>query len=103
MPTIPVSVWDQLAVVVVFAFLLTGIGYVLVKVFVRAISDINIHYSALLNEVNRTWQVYFDARSESTLLQTQKLSQQIEDISKILRQLVVDFEVHDHNDARRSK
>jgi len=94
-PIVPASVWDQIAVVIVFAFLLAGTGYVIVKIFTKAIADINAHYASLLTETNKQWQQYFDARSESSNLLSEKLTNRMDDIARILGSLVSDFEKHD--------
>lgn len=94
-PTIPVSVWDQIAVVVVFCFLLGTVGYGLVKMFTTAISDINKHYASVISETNGQWQRYFDARTETSTLMMEKQIQKMDEISRILQGLVRDFENHD--------
>jgi hypothetical protein len=99
-PSIPVSVWEQIAVVIVFAFLLAGVGYVLVKLFTKSIADINAHYSKLLTETNTQWQKYFDARSESSSMMAEKLTDRMDQITKILSGLVSDFESHDHMERK---
>lgn len=94
-PTIPVTVWEQIAIVIVFAFLLSGMGWVIVKVFTKAISDINQHYAGLLTETNKQWQNYFDARMEASNLLYEKLASRMDEIARILGALVKDFEDHD--------
>jgi predicted PurR-regulated permease PerM len=108
MPTVPVSVWEQISVVIVFAFLLAGLGWVLVKMFTSAIADVNAHYANLLKDTNAQWQKYFDARSDSTNAISQQMMSRMDEIAKILGGLVSDFEVHDamerqvhENDRRR--
>jgi len=98
-PTVPVSVWDQIAVVVVFAFLLTGLGYLIVKIFISAIADINAHYASLLKETNKQWQVYFDARMETSNEISRDLTERMNQMTAILNQLVADF--HRHDDMER--
>ena len=108
MPTVPVTVWEQISIVVVFAFLLAGLGWTLVKIFTSAISDVNKHYSELLKDTNVQWQNYFDARSEASNILAEKLTQRMDEIAKILGGLVSDFEEHDRiemallNSAMRS-
>ena len=94
-PTVPVSVWDQIAVVVVFAFLLTGLGYLIVKIFISAIADINAHYASLLKETNKQWQVYFDARMETSNEISRDLTERMDQIASVLGKLVTDFQRHD--------
>jgi rubrerythrin len=93
---IPIGVWEQISVVVVFALLLSGVGYVLVKMFTKAIADINGHYARLFADQNVSWQMYFDARSESTAMMTVKLTERMDDIANLLRGLIEDHEKHDN-------
>ena len=95
MPTVPVTVWEQISIVVVFAFLLAGLGWILVKIFTSAIADVNKHYSELLKDTNVQWQNYFDARSEASNILAEKLTQRMDEIAKILGGLVSDFAEHD--------
>lgn len=99
LPVVPVSVWDQIAIVVIFAFLMAGIGWIVVKVFSKAIADINKYYTAMVEnsntqfarsllENNKQWQLYFDAKSESNKLIE---NQMIEKLS-ILTSVIVDFD-----------
>ncbi len=94
-PTIPVSVWDQIAVVVIFAFLLAGISYWTVKMFSKAIADINLHYSTIVRENNEQWQKYFDARSEIYQLVNKNVLKQMEELTKAITDLNSDFREHD--------
>jgi predicted PurR-regulated permease PerM len=94
-PTVPVSVWDQIAVVIVFVFLLGGMGWVVVKIFTKAIADVNAHYAQLLKDTNHQWQQYFDARAESNNEISQQLTERMDQIASVLGQLVTDFQRHD--------
>ena len=104
--TIPVSVWDQIAVVIVFAILLGGMGWYGSKLFIRAIKDvsaenakaireINAENAKVIAEVNIQWQRYFDARSESSNQLSQELTKRMDEIAQILGGLVKDFSNHD--------
>ena len=95
LPSVPLSVWDQLAVVVIFAFLLAGIGYFMVKMFSKAIADINLHYSSIVEKNNDQWQKYFDARSEIYQLVNKNVLKQMEDLTKAIMDLNTDFREHD--------
>lgn len=92
---IPFNVWEQISVVVIFALLLAGMGYILVKIFVRAIADINNHYSVLLINTNAQWQKYFDAKIESSVYLSEKLTSRMDEIAKLLAGLAEDFSAHD--------
>ena len=80
-PNIPVPVWQQIAIVIVFAFLVVGLIWILVRIFsntvtratadttqlfVKAIADVNQHYSKIIHDNNVQWQMYFDAKGEMT-------------------------------------
>jgi predicted PurR-regulated permease PerM len=95
LPSVPVSVWEQIAVVIVFAFLLAGLGWVLVRLFIQAIADVNAHYSQLLKDTNVQWQQYFDARAESSNQVSKQMMERMDDVASILANLVSDFEAHD--------
>lgn len=94
-PNIPVTVWEQISVVIVFSFMITGVGYMLVRTFTKAIADINRHYVGLLTDTNKQWQVYFDARSESSNNLAEKLSTRMDEVAKILSDMIHVFEEHD--------
>jgi hypothetical protein len=95
MPTIPVSVWDQIAVVVIFSFLLGGLGWALMKIFSKAIADINAHYALIVTHNNAQWQKYFDVRGENDKLVNEHVIKQLEGMTRIVTRLVSDFEKHD--------
>lgn len=95
MPQVPVSVWEQIAVVIVFAFLLAGLGWILVKVFAKAIADINSHYALLIEHNNNQWQKYFDARSEASQIVNQQIIGQLEGLTAVVKELAKDFAEHD--------
>lgn len=95
MPSIPVSVWDQIGVVVVYTILLGGLGGLLTKLFTQAIADINAHYASLLKETNQQWQQYIDARSEAANEVSRKMLERMEYLCAALARLSADFERHD--------
>lgn len=94
-PEVPLSVWEQISVVVVFAFLLGGMGWLLMKVFSKAIADINAHYASIVSNNNAQWQKYFDARGETEKLVNEQVIRQLEGLTKVVTRLVSDFERHD--------
>lgn len=94
-PNIPQSVWDQLGVVVIFAFLLGGEAYTLVKLFLSGIADINKHYADLLQRSNEQWQKYFDARIQTSNELTQRMTQRMDSITELLEQSISDANQHD--------
>lgn len=95
MPTVPVSVWDQLPVVVIFSFLLAGIAWLMVKAFSKAIADINAHYASIIQTNNEQWQKYFDARSESYQLVNENVLKQLKNLTDAIGKFHTDFMVHD--------
>jgi predicted PurR-regulated permease PerM len=95
MPQVPVSVWEQIAVVIVFAFLLAGLGLILVKVFAKAISEINAHYAKIVDSTNEKWQKYFDARSETNQMVNAQVISQLAGLTKAVEKLASDLEAHD--------
>jgi hypothetical protein len=106
MPVVPVSVWDQLAIVVIFAFLLAGIGWLIIKVFSKAIADINKYYAAIVEsnntqfskallENNKQWQLYFDARSESNKIIESQMVEKLESLTDVIVKLDSRFGQHD--------
>lgn len=94
-PTIPLSVWEQIPVIVVFAILLACVAYFMVKMFSKAIADINKHYAEIISNNNAQWQTYFDARSESDRLVSGQIVKQMEGLTKVVGELVSNFELHD--------
>ena len=85
-PNIPVPVWEQIAVVIVFAFLLGGLGWVLVRLFTQAVADINAHYAALIKDTNTQWQNYFDARTESLAENSRQILARMDEVTRALGQ-----------------
>jgi predicted PurR-regulated permease PerM len=92
---VPMSAWEQIAVIIVFAFLLGGLGWVLVKVFTKSIADINAHYALLLEKNNTQWQQYFDARSETSNLVNKQVVTQLSELTKAVADLTNKFNSHD--------
>lgn len=106
LPTVPVTVWNQLAVVVIFSFLLTGVGYVMLKIFSKAIADINKYYAELVEknnsqfslsllENNKQWQLYFDARSATNKLIDDQIIEKLGNLTNAIVKLNEDFNNHD--------
>ncbi|MCX6057741.1 MAG: hypothetical protein NTW69_06290 [Chloroflexi bacterium] len=95
MPTVPVTVWEQIPVVVIFAFLLVGGAWLMVKAFSKAVADINAHYSKIIEKNNLQWQKYFDARSETNTVINDQMIEKLEKLTSIIEKLVSDFEKHD--------
>lgn len=94
-PTVPVSVWEQIPVVVIFAFLLTGGAWLMVKAFSKAVADINAHYANIIEKSNLQWQKYFDARSETNAVINEQVIEKLSQLTKVIDKLNSDFEKHD--------
>jgi len=95
MPEVPVSVWEQIPVVIVFAFLLAGLGWLLVKVFSKAVAEINAHYAEIVRQNNEQWQKYFDAKDESNRIVNEQVVEKLEELTNVISKLVDDFRDHD--------
>ncbi len=106
LPNVPVSVWEQISVVVIFSFLLAGMGYVLLKIFSKAIADINKYYAEMVEknntqfstsllENNKQWQLYFDARSETSKLVDDQIVDKLSQLTIAIEKLASDFGRHD--------
>lgn len=94
-PDIPVTVWEQIPVVVLFAVLLAGIGLLFIKSFKESITDINKYYAAVIEHNNDQWQKYFDARSQSNDLVNKQIVEQLGNLTKIIETLSESFNAHD--------
>ena len=101
LPSVPVSVWEQIAVVIVFAFLLAGLGWILVRLFTQAIADVNAHYARLIKDTNLQWQQYFDARAEAGSLLSRQMLERMDQVAGLLENLAGDFEAHDRLERQR--
>lgn len=105
-PDIPVTVWEQIPVIVIFTLLLGGVSYAMIKTFSKAVSDINAHYAQIteksneqyaqsLRENNAQWQKYFDARTETSALVNKQIIEQLEGLTEAVENLIGDFKAHD--------
>lgn len=94
MPEVPVSVWEQIPVVIVFAFLLAGLGWLLVKVFSKAVAEINAHYSEIVRQNNEQWQKYFDVKDENNRMINQKVVERLEELTNVIKRLADDLNAH---------
>lgn len=95
MPNIPVSVWEQIPVVIVFSFLVAGLGWFLSKVFLRAISDINQHYDEIIKDNNLSWQAYIDRNTEKDRHLKETLLVTLEKLESGIQELLQEFKMHD--------
>lgn len=101
MPNVPVSVWEQIPVVVIFAFLLAGLGWLLVKVFSKAVAEINAHYATIVRQNNEQWQKYFDAKDENNRMVNEQVVEKLEELTNVISKLVDDFRDHDRRTGER--
>jgi len=106
MPTVPVSVWEQIPVVVIIVLLLAGIVSWMVRAFSKAVADINKHYTELVQNItaqyaesikanNENWQKYFDARTETSKVIYDQIVGDLERLAKLIEKLAMKFEKHD--------
>lgn len=95
MPTVPVTVWEQIPVIVVFSFLLCGGAWLMVKAFSKAVADINAHYASIIERNNAQWQMYFDARSANNQLIDDQMVDKLEKLTGVIEKLTDDFAKHD--------
>lgn len=95
MPTVPVSVWDQIPVIVVFSFLLCGGAWLMVRAFSKAVADINAHYASIIERNNAQWQMYFDARSATSKVIDDQVVDKLEKLTGVIEKLTEDFAKHD--------
>lgn len=97
-PDIPVPVWQQIAIVIVFAFLLIALIWVFVRIlsrstsdttqlFVKAIAEVNQHYRSIIEQNNVQWQLYFDAKIEVTKLIDAQTVEKLRTISESLEKV----------------
>ena len=98
--TVPVTVWEQIPVIVLFSVLFVGGALMMVRAFTKAVADINAHYAAIIENNNAQWQKYFDARSATNTVVNDQMVDKLENLTAIIAQLVVDFQRHDSNFAR---
>ena len=98
-PEIPLPIWQQISVVIIFAFLLAGLYWFIMRVttqvFLRALANLTDEFIRQLKDTNRQWQGYFDARSESAQLVNSQMLAQLKEVSRHLETLRADFESHD--------
>jgi hypothetical protein len=104
--TVPVTVWEQIPVIVIVALLLAGIVSWMVRAFSKAIADINRHYSELVGNItmqyaasikenNENWQKYFDARSETSKMVYDQMVNDLARLADLIEKLAAKFEKHD--------
>lgn len=87
MPQVPVSVWEQIPIIIVFSMLMAGLGWVFTKLFSRQIDKTHEMYSKRIEESNQQWQRYFDARAEGFLKISAEMEQRLESLATVLEEL----------------
>ena len=95
MPNVPVSVWEQIPVIIVFSFLLASGAVLMLKAFSKAVADINAHYADIITKNNQQWQTYFDARSATNVVVNDQMVEKLEKLTTVIDKLTTDFERHD--------
>ncbi len=94
-PTVPVKVWEQLSIVVIFAFLLAGLGWILVRIFQTAIAQIHNHYAKIISDSNKQWQDYIDAKTKLSDMVSMQIVDELKLNTVAITTLTSNFERHD--------
>jgi len=76
-PSVPVSVWEQISVVIVFAFLLAGLGWLWQQFTLRAFTYLLTHLTSALNS------------------STRQIAQSVDANTEMLAKLISEFRTHD--------
>jgi len=87
MPQVPVSVWEQIPIIIVFSILMAGLGWVFMKLFSRQIDKTHEMYSKRIDESNQQWQRYFDARAEGFLKMSADMEKRLDHLAAVLEEL----------------
>lgn len=87
MVEVPVSVWEQIPIIIVFSLLMAGLGWVFTVLFSRQIDKTHEMYSRRLSENNEQWQKYFDSRAEGFLRVSEGLEQRLDLLAGVLEEL----------------
>jgi predicted PurR-regulated permease PerM len=94
-PEIPPTVWDQLGVVVIFALLLSGMAWLMIKEFSKAVQKISDSYSKQAEDNNRQWQAYFDAKNEKNDLINEEVIEKLTTLAIEINKMIIAQDTHD--------
>jgi hypothetical protein len=92
---IPTPVWEQLGVVVIFALLLSGMAWLMIKEFSKAVEKISDSYSKQAEESNKQWQAYFDAKNAKNDLINDEVIEKLTILAMEIQKVVVAQDTHD--------
>ena len=92
---IPTPVWEQLGVVVIFALLLSGMAWLMIKEFSKAVEKISDSYSKQAEESNKQWQQYFDAKNAKNDLINDEVIEKLTILAIEIQKVVVAQDTHD--------
>jgi len=92
---IPTPVWEQLGVVVIFALLLSGMAWLMIKEFSKAVEKISDSYSKQTEESNKQWQQYFDAKNAKNDLINDEVIEKLTILAIEIQKVVVAQDTHD--------
>jgi hypothetical protein len=106
LPAVPISVWQQMGIVVLFTLMLAGIGWLAFKAFsgaiaeankafIQSIAEVNRYYAGIIEKNNVQWQLYFDARSESSKLVNDNIIEKLEKLAGVIEKMDANFTAHD--------
>jgi len=88
--TPPESVWNQLAIVLVFTGLLILVIQLMTKTFKDAIADINRHYSEIVDATAKQWYKLIDAQQLNYTLVAKEQTDRLEQLTKVIERLSED-------------
>lgn len=89
---IPKSVWEQMAVVVLFMIL----AWVMLREFAKALEKISDSYSKQLEASNVQWQKYFDAKNEKNDVVSNEMLDKIAALTAEIAKMVESQDAHDN-------
>jgi len=92
---IPTPVWEQLGVVVIFALLLSGMAWLMIREFSKAVEKISDSYSKQAEESNKQWQQYFDAKNTKNDLINDEVIEKLTILAIEIQKVVVAQDTHD--------
>jgi len=92
---IPTPVWEQLGVVVIFALLLSGMAWLMIREFSKAVEKISDSYSKQAEESNKQWQQYFDAKNAKNDLINDEVIEKLTILAIEIQKVVVAQDTHD--------
>lgn len=106
MPNVPVPVWEQISIVIVFSFLIAGLGWAMFRLAGQAFENANQVFGRELSNSNQQWQRYCDARLDGFNTLNQQMLDRLDEFTKVLRNLRFEpamKQAQDHKPERKSR